>query len=295
MSILADESTVLLIQGLTGRQASWSALDIADYGTKIAAGVVPGKGGTNYRGIPVFDFVEEAMAVTDANTCLTYVPATGAAEAVIEAFEAGVGLVIYPGDGLPLHDAIRIKRSATGSNSLFVGPNTPGIISPGKAKLGFMPSFCYRPGPLGVISKSGSLSYEVCNRLTLAGIGQSTVVGVGGDPIKGLTIGDTLHLFDLDDETEAILVLGEIGGLEEYQVAEYVQAPHSKPVAVFLVGRTAPIGRRLGHAGALIASLAESYDAKVAALQNAGVRAIATIDEVVDAAADILGLARQRN
>jgi len=271
-----------LIQGITGRQASWSARDILAYGTQIVAGVVPGKGGGYQDGIPLFDFVDDAVVATGANAALVYVPAKAAAEAILESFDAGVPLVVYPGDGLPLHDAVRLRHEAIQRSVVFVGPNTPGIITPGKAKLGFMPSQCYLPGSLGVISRSGSLSYEVCYRLTTEGIGQSTVVGVGGDPIKGLTIGEALEHFDGDEETRAVLVLGEVGGVEEYAIADYASRAGAKPVMTFLVGRTAPPGRRLGHAGALIGSEREGYAPKVDALRRAGVPVAASIDEIVD-------------
>lgn len=288
MSILALAHTRVLIQGITGRQASWSARDIAGYGTPVVAGVVPGKGGTALDGVPIFDFVADAVAATDANTALVYVPPAAAAEAVSEACDAGVRLVVYPGDGLPLQDAVRLRRTAAERKVTFVGPNTPGIISPGVAKLGFMPSYCYRPGTLGVISKSGSLSYEICYRLSEAGIGQSTVVGIGGDPVKGLTMGEALELFQEDAGTGAVLILGEVGGLEEYQVAAYAGRRGAKPTGAFLVGRTAPPGRKLGHAGALIGSDREGYHAKVEALLAAGVPVAGSVDDVVRVAAGLV-------
>lgn len=289
MSILAGTATRVLVQGITGRQASWSARDIAGYGTRVVAGVVPGKGGGAHDGVPVFDFVADAVTEVAANASLVYVPAAAALDAVMESLEAGISLVVYPGDGLPLQDAVRLRREAARRGLTFVGPNTPGVISPGRAKLGFMPSHCYQPGRLGVISKSGSLSYEVCYRLSDAGIGQSTVVGVGGDPVKGLSMGEALELFHADDETDAVLVLGEVGGLEEYEVARYAARPGAMPVGIFLVGRTAPPGRRLGHAGALIGSLAEGYAAKVEALSAAGVAVATAIDGTVPMAAGLLG------
>jgi succinyl-CoA synthetase alpha subunit len=281
MSVLVDRGARVLVQGITGRQASWSARDMAAYGTRVVAGVVPGKGGTTHEGVPVFDFVADAVAATGANASVVYVPAAGACAAVAEALEAGLKLVVYPGDGLPIHDAIRLRRLARAHGTVLIGPNTPGVISPGQAKLGFMPSSCYTPGPLGIVTKSGSLSYETCWRLTGAGIGQSTVIGVGGDPVKGLTIGEALELFDGDGETHGVLVIGEIGGTEEYQVADYVQRSGAKPVAAFLVGRTAPPGRKLGHAGALIGGEREGYWAKVEALEAAGVRVARRLSDIV--------------
>lgn len=290
MSVLVDAGTRLLIQGITGRQASWSVQDIIEYGTAVVAGVVPGKGGTSHIGVPVFDFVEEAIAATGANASLVYVPAPVACEAILEALEAGITLVVYPGDGLPVHDAVRVRRSARRHGATFIGPNTAGLISPGVAKVGFMPSDSFTPGRLGVISKSGSLSYETCSRLTAAGIGQSTLVGVGGDPIKGLTIGEALWLFHGDPGTDAVLVLGEIGGLEEYEILDYVADVGAKPVAAFIVGRTAPPGYKLGHAGALISSTRESYDAKVQALRAGGVAVVAKLAEIVPAISAMLGV-----
>jgi succinyl-CoA synthetase alpha subunit len=271
MSVLIDSSTRVMIQGITGDVGTWSSRDLASYGTKVVAGVVPGKGGTMHDGTPVFNFASEALAETDANAALVYVPPSVAAEAVAEALETGFRLVVYPGDGLPIQDAIRLRRLSHQLSSTLVGANTPGLISPGQAKLGFMPSYCYEPGPVGVISKSGSLSYEVCWRLSKEGIGQSTVVGIGGDPVKGLSTGETLELFDQDPETQAVLLLGEIGGAEEYQAIDYAQRESSKPIAAFLVGQTAPPGRKLGHAGALIGGDREGYSAKVGALEKAGV------------------------
>lgn len=281
MSILVDRSTRVVVQGITGRQAAWSARDMAAYGTAIVAGVVPGKGGASHEGVPIFDFVADAVAATRANAAIVYVPATVAAEAIAEAFEAGLPLVVYPGDGFPVHDAVRVRRMASAHGSTLLGPNTPGIISPGQTKLGFMPSYCYTPGSLGVITKSGSLSYETCWRLTSEGIGQTTVVGVGGDPVKGLTIGEALARFHDDPATRGVLVIGEIGGTEEYQIIDYVARPGAKPVGAFLVGRTAPPGRKLGHAGALIGGDREGYAAKIEALEAAGVSVARRLSDIV--------------
>lgn len=288
MSILAGAGTRVLVQGITGRQASWCVTDLDAYGTQVVAGVVPGKGGTVHGGHRVYDSVEEALKSADADASLIFVPPAAAADAIIEAIEAGIRLVVYPGDGLPLHDAVRLRRLARDRGAVLIGPNSPGLISPGLCKLGFMPSYCFEPGPLGVISKSGSLSYEVCWRLTSAKIGQSTLVGVGGDPVKGLTIGEALELFEADRGTKAVLVLGEIGGVEEVQAAEHARRG-GKPVIAFLVGRTAPSGRRLGHAGALIGSSREGYREKVEALEAAGVPVARTLAELPDLVTRALG------
>lgn len=288
MSILVDRSTRVVVQGITGRQAAWSTRDMAAYGTAIVAGVVPGRGGTLHEGIPIFDFVADAVAATAPNAAIVYVPATVAAEAIAEAFETGLPLVVYPGDGFPVHDAIRLRRMAAAHGATLLGPNTPGLISPGQTKLGFMPSYCYTPGSLGVITKSGSLSYETCWRLSREGIGQTTVVGVGGDPVKGLTIGEALARFHDDAATHGMLVIGEIGGTEEYQIANYVVRPHAKPVGAFVVGRTAPPGRKLGHAGALIGGEREGYGAKVEALEAAGVNVARRLGDIVAVAERVL-------
>jgi succinyl-CoA synthetase alpha subunit len=221
------------------------------------------------------------------------VPGEGAGEAIREAIDNGIQLVVYPGDGLPIHDAVRVRRHAAVLGAKFIGPNTAGLISPGLAKLGFMPSQCFQAGRLGVISKSGSLSYEICNRLTVAGIGQSTVVGVGGDPIKGVTIGEALELFHHDSETDAVLVIGEVGGREEYEAAIYMAREHAKPVAAFLAGRIAPRGRKLGHAGALIGGVEESYEAKAAGLRAAGALFIQRLEELVPAVDRLIRMAQR--
>jgi succinyl-CoA synthetase alpha subunit len=288
MTILATSTTRVLVQGITGRQATWSVADMLAYGTKVVAGVVPGRGGETHCGVPVYDLVDQAVAATGAQASLVYVPAATAGEAIREAFDGGCSLVVYPGDGLPIHDAVRLRRLASACGATLIGPNTAGLISPGKVKLGFMPSHCFLPGRLGVVSKSGSLSYEICQRLTDAGIGQSTLVGVGGDPIKGVTIGEALSLFEEDPETDAVLILGEVGGLEEYQALDYVSRPTAKPVAIFLVGRTAPPGRKLGHSSALIGSAREGYEAKAAALRAHGVSVASTLADVVPTVAAML-------
>jgi succinyl-CoA synthetase alpha subunit len=287
VSILTNKDTRLLVQGITGRQATWSTLDLLDYGTNVVAGVVPGRGGTHHLGVPLFNSVSEAVQATHATAALTYVPPASAELAVTEAIEAGLGLVVYPGDGLPIHAALRLRVRAREVGCVLVGPNTPGVISPGMAKLGFMPSGCFSPGTLGVVTKSGSLSYEVCWRLTDNGIGQSSVVGIGGDPIKGLTMLEALGLFASDPQTSGILVLGEVGGLDEYDVCTYVEQATAKPVIAFVAGRTAPPGRKLGHASAVIDGAGTGYEAKTSALRASGVVVAETLGGVVDAAKSV--------
>lgn len=283
MSILLDQTNRVLIQGITGHMGRFAAADLGKYGTRIVAGVSPGRGGTVVEGVPVFDDVESACRETGADTSVVFVPPAAVLGAVVEAIEAGCKLVVATADELPVQDAIEIRAAARANGAVFVGPNTPGIISPGKAKLGFMPSFCYREGGIGVISRSGSLSYECCKRLTLAGLGQSTVIGIGGDPVKGTTAAEALALFHDDPETEAVLYLGEIGGAEEDAVAEYAGRGEAKPVAALIVGRTAPRGKRMGHAGALIGSIADSHQAKVSLLRDAGVHVASGLPETVAA------------
>jgi len=280
MSILLDQTNRVLIQGITGHMGRFAATDLGKYGTRIVAGVSPGRGGTVVEDVPVFDDVGSACRETGADTSVVFVPPAAVLGAVVEAVEAGCRLVVATADELPVQDAIEIRAVARANGAAFVGPNTPGIISPGKAKLGFMPSFCYRQGGIGVISRSGSLSYECCKRLTLAGLGQSTVIGIGGDPVKGTTAAEALALFHDDPETEAVLYLGEIGGAEEDAVAEYAGRGDAKPVAALIVGRTAPPGKRMGHAGALIGSIADSYQAKASLLRDAGTHVASGLTEV---------------
>jgi succinyl-CoA synthetase alpha subunit len=271
MSILLDRHNRVLVQGLTGHMGRFFAEDSRKYGTNIVAGVSPGRGGNLVEGIPVFNSVAAACQETGADTAMVFVPPAAVLGAVLEAIDAGCRLVVATADELPVRDAIEIRAAATTKGVRFVGPNTPGMISPGKAKLGFMPSFCYMPGPIGVISRSGSLSYECCERLTVAGLGQTTVIGIGGDPVKGTTAGEALDLFHADRETEAILYLGEIGGVEEDAVGRYACREDAKPVAALIVGRAAPPGKKMGHAAALISKKAEGHAAKVEALCQAGV------------------------
>lgn len=281
MSILLDRTNRVLIQGITGQMGTFFVEDARKYGTQIVAGVSPGREGTRVGDVPVFGSVRAAREATAADTAIVFVPPAAVLGATLEAIESGCRLVVATADELPVQDTIEIRAAAKLHGAAFVGPNTPGLISPGKAKLGFMPSFCYSPGSVGVISRSGSLSYECCKRLTLAGIGQSTVVGIGGDPVKGTTAAEALELFHRDPETSAVLYLGEIGGTEEIFVAEYAARGDAKPVAALIVGHTAPPGKKMGHAAALIGSKAESHAAKVAMLREAGVHVASGLSGVV--------------
>lgn len=293
MSVLVSSASRVLIQGITGKIGRFSARDMQQYGTQVVAGVVPTRSRGDVDSIPVFPTVQAARDETGADTSLLYVPAPSALDAVIEAVEAGCQLVVYPGDGLPIQDAVEMRAAAKLNGAVLIGPNTPGLISPGEAKLGFMPSFCYNKGPLGVISRSGSLSYEVVYRLTGAGLGQSTVIGIGGDPVKGLTAKEAIELLHGDPLTEAIVYLGEIGGSDEYDVAAYAESEVAKPVASLIVGRSAPAGKKMGHAAALINSQADTYEAKMSALVAAGVAAAADLTTLVEAANTALAKARR--
>ena len=284
MSVLIDAGTRLLIQGIAGRFGQIAARELLAYGTQVAGGIAHGRPDTAMEGIPVFQSVRAARDATGADAAIAFIPAVAALDQVIEAFEAGIRLVVYPGDGLPVHDAIEMRAAARANGAVLVGPNTPGVISPGKAKVGFMPSFAYTVGPLGVISRSGSLSYEIGHRLTGAGLGQSTVIGIGGDPVKGLTAAEALELLHADPETRAIVYLGEIGGTDEYDVAHYAQRQGAKPVAALIIGRAAPAGKKMGHAGALIGSYADTHPAKTKLLRDAGVHTADTITHLVPAA-----------
>ena len=283
MSILLDKSNRVLIQGVTGQMGQFFVEDARKYGTNMVAGVSPGRAGTKVSDVPVFANVATAVKETAADTAMVFVPPLAVLGATIEAIESGCRLVVATADEMPVLDAIEVRAAARANGAVFVGPNTPGLISPGKAKMGFMPSFCYLQGHVGVISRSGSLSYEGSKRITQAGIGQTTVVGIGGDPVKGTTAAEALALFHKDPDTKAILYLGEIGGSEETFVAEYASSTGAKPVAALIVGKTAPAGKKMGHAAALIGSKAEGHAAKQKMLRDAGVFVADSLGEVVAA------------
>jgi succinyl-CoA synthetase alpha subunit len=293
MSILLDRTNRVMVQGVTGQMGTFFVEDARRYGTNIVAGVSPGREGTTVGDVPVFGSVRGACEATGADTAIVFVPPAAVLGGVLEAIEAGCRLVVATADELPVLDVIELRAAARANGTAFVGPNSPGLISPGKAKLGFMPSFCYQQGSVGVISRSGSLSYECCKRLTVAGMGQSTVVGIGGDPVKGTTAAEALQLFHDDPETAAVLYLGEIGGSEELFVAEYAMRPDAKPVAALIVGRTAPPGKRMGHAAALIGSKAEGHQAKTMLLSETGVHVAPGLGQVVAAVQEALSSRRR--
>lgn len=271
MSILVHENTRVVVQGITGTEGTFHVQRMKEYGTKVVAGVTPGKGGTEHLGVPVFNTVEEAVARTGANASAIFVPPFFAAEAVMEAADAGVGVIVCITEGIPTFDMIRAKAYLKGRGSALIGPNTPGIISPGKCKIGIMPGHICKRGTIGIISRSGTLTYEAIQQATKLGYGQSTAVGMGGDPIIGLKFIDFLKLFKEDDETEAVILIGEIGGTAEEEAAEYIRKDFKKPVVGFIAGQTAPPGRRMGHAGAIIAGGKGTAAEKIEALKKAGV------------------------
>lgn len=270
MSILVDGSTRVLVQGITGKVGSFQALVMREYGTRVVAGVTPGKGGTEVHGIPVYDLVEDALAAGPVDAALCFVPARFAKDAALEVVDNGIPLLVLSAGEIPDHDVMAVLAFASARGTRIIGPDTPGVVSPGQCKLGVHPNRVLRPGAVGIVSKSGALSYEVCKRLTESGIGQSTVVGIGGGPLWGTTQRDALALFETDPATEAVVLLGEVGGTMEQEAAEFVRSEMTKPVIALIVGRAAPPGARMGHAGAIVEGEGETAEAKLAALERAG-------------------------
>jgi succinyl-CoA synthetase alpha subunit len=274
MSILADKNTRVLVQGITGKEGTFHAQQCQAYGTVIVAGVTPGKGGLKVDSIPVFNSVNQAVKEAGADTSLVFVPPALAADAVMESAAAGIKLVVCITEGIPALDMVKVKHFLYQHETYLIGPNCPGIISPGKTKVGIMPGHIHMPGPIGVISRSGTLTYEVVDQLTRVGLGQSTCIGIGGDPIIGLNFIDLLAMFERDEETAAVVLIGEIGGNAEEEAAAYIQKHISKPTIGFIAGQTAPPGRRMGHAGAIISGGRGRAKDKVKALEDAGVRVV---------------------
>lgn len=272
MSILIGSNTRLIVQGITGSAGLFHATQCRDYGTKVVGGVTPGKGGSEVEGFPVFDTVEQAVKKVDANTSLIFVPAPFAMDAIVEAVDGGIELVICITEGVPTLDMVKVKKYMEGKSARLIGPNCPGVITPGKSKAGIMPGYIHKPGRIGIISKSGTLTYEAVWQLTELGIGQSTCVGIGGDPIVGSTFIDILKLFEKDKKTDAVVLIGEIGGSAEEEAAEFIKNEFSKPVAAFIAGATAPKGKRMGHAGAIISGSSGLAEDKMKALTDAGVK-----------------------
>ncbi len=289
MSILVNKDTKVLVQGLTGREGSFHAGQCREYGTQIVAGVTPGKGGQKCNGIPVYNTVHQALTEQSIDASLIFVPPRFAADAILEAIEAGIGLIVCITEGIPARDMIGVHKALKGSRSRLVGPNCPGVISPGQAKLGIMPGFIHRQGDIGVVSRSGTLTYEAVAQLTALGLGQSTCIGIGGDPIIGSNFTDILELFEADPETRGVVMIGEIGGTAEEEAAEFFASAMSKPVVAFIAGQTAPPGRRMGHAGAIIAGGKGTAAEKMKALEKAGIRVAPSPAEIGKAMEDLLG------
>jgi succinyl-CoA synthetase alpha subunit len=291
MSILVDENTRLLVQGLTGREGSFHALRNRSYGTNLVAGVTPGKGGTDVEGVPVFDTVAEAVASTRANTAMVFVPARFAADAALESYDAGIDVIIAITEGIPAMDMARAVPyiRAGDRDATLIGPNCPGVISPEAANVGIIPGEICMPGPVGLISRSGTLTYQIVHELTQRGIGQSTCVGIGGDPIPGSDFIDILAKFEADESTELVVLVGEIGGDAEERAADWARSNMSKPIVAYIAGFTAPPGKRMGHAGAIISGSRGTASAKAEALEAAGIRVGKDPSEVADIVAEVRG------
>jgi succinyl-CoA synthetase alpha subunit len=272
MSILVNSDTKVICQGITGSHGAFHTKQMVAYGTKMVGGVTPGKGGTDVDGVPVYDTVEEAVKKTGANASVIYVPAPFAADAIVEAVDSDLDLVICITEGVPVIDMLKVKRYLEGKKTRLVGPNCPGVITPDECKIGIMPGYIHKKGNIGVVSRSGTLTYEAVHQLTTLGIGQSTCVGIGGDPINGSNFVDILRLFEDDSETEAVIMIGEIGGTAEEDAAEFVKNEVSKPVVGFVAGMTAPPGRRMGHAGAIISGGKGTAEEKIKAMEDAGIK-----------------------
>ena len=289
MSILVDKNTRLLVQGITGKEGTFHMLQMREYGTNVVAGVTPGKGGTAHEGVPVFNTVADAVNETGANVSVIYVPPAFAADAIMEAANAELPLVVCIAEGIPVADMVKANEYLKDRDTRLIGPNCPGIISPGKCKVGIMPGHIHKEGRIGVVSRSGTLTYEAVGQLSALGLGQSTAIGIGGDPIIGTTHTDALRLFEADDETDAIVMIGEIGGSAEEDAAAFARDNVSKPIVAFIAGQTAPPGRRMGHAGAIISGGKGTASEKMKALEEAGIRVVNSPADIGKAIVDVLG------
>lgn len=289
MSILVGNDTRLLVQGITGREGSFHTQQMVEYGTNVVAGVTPGKAGQDVHGVPVFNTVEDAVRDTGANASVIYVPARFSVDAIFEAVDNGIELVVCITEGVPVNDMVPVYHHVRQKGARLIGPNCPGVTSPGQAKVGIIPGFIHEPGRVGVVSRSGTLTYEVVDALSKAGLGQSTVVGIGGDPIIGTSFTDVLELFQNDPDTDAIVMIGEIGGDDEERAAEFIKANVTKPMAGFIAGRTAPPGKRMGHAGAIISGGAGTAQGKIEALEAAGVAVASRMSEIPELLKEKMG------
>ncbi|MEE8344116.1 MAG: succinate--CoA ligase subunit alpha [Woeseiaceae bacterium] len=289
MSILVDKDTRVICQGITGNQGSFHTEQCMEYGTKVVAGVTPGRGGQEHLGVPVFNTMKEAVADTGAEVSMIYVPAPFAAGAIIEAAEAGLKLIVCITEGIPVLDMVQVKAALKGSESRLIGPNCPGIITPEECKIGIMPGFIHKKGKVGVVSRSGTLTYEAVYQTSQNGLGQSTCIGIGGDPVRGMDFLGCLALFQADPETEGVIMVGEIGGTDEEAAAEYIKAEFSKPVVAYIAGVTAPPGKRMGHAGAIIAGGKGSAEDKFKALDAAGATTVRSPAELGSTMMELLG------
>ncbi len=288
MSALVDASSPVVVQGLTGREGSFHTRQCIEYGTRVIAGVTPGRGGAEQDGVPVYDTVQEAVDRKGARVSLIFVPPAAAADAILEAADAGIELIVCITEGIPTADMVRVRAALAHRTTRLIGPNCPGVISPGKSKVGIMPGFIHTPGPVGVVSRSGTLTYEAVAQLTRRGIGQTTSIGIGGDPIIGTTFVDALMLFRDDPDTRAVVMIGEIGGGAEEEAAEFAKRELKVPLVAFVAGQTAPPGRRMGHAGAIIAGGRGTAAEKMAALKEAGAQVLASPADIGEAVAKIL-------
>jgi succinyl-CoA synthetase alpha subunit len=289
LSVLVDKNTRLVVQGITGKEGTFHTRQMVEYGTNVVGGVTPGKGGTTHEGIPVFNTVADAVREAGANVSVIYVPPAFAADAIMEAADAGLALVVCITEGIPVLDMVKVNEYLSDKETRLIGPNCPGIISPGKCKIGIMPGHIHREGRIGVVSRSGTLTYEAVGQLTALGLGQSTAIGIGGDPIVGTSHTDALALFQADDETDGIVMIGEIGGTAEEDAAAFAKENVTKPIVAFIAGQTAPPGRRMGHAGAIIAGGKGTAAEKMKALEDAGIRVVHSPADIGTAMRDVLG------